>query len=102
MRRWIVPVALGMVVLYAVLAIGTSCCLFLHGEQLGQVHHHSPSHAGHSALCAWACQGNPAVSILIATPMVVTFAFVAMLWLVDAAPPTGLFAAGIRSRAPPR
>ena len=40
MKRLIAPLAIGMVVLYAVLAIGTSCCLVLHAEQ-PQAHHHS-------------------------------------------------------------
>ncbi len=41
MKRLIAPLAIGMVVLYAVLAIGAACCLFLHAEQ-PQAHHHSP------------------------------------------------------------
>ena len=73
MKRWIAPIAIGMVVLYAVLAIGTSCCLLLHAEQ--QDHHHSPAHVAHSALCAWACQANPTITIQAGLPLGVS-----LLW----------------------
>jgi len=83
MRRWTVPLAMGMVVLYAVLAIGTSCCLFLHAEH--QAHHHSPSHVAHSALCAWACQANPTITVHAGVPLGVVFAVIALLRLYSAA-----------------
>jgi hypothetical protein len=100
MRRWTVPLAMGMVVLYAVLAIGTSCCLFLHVEQQG--HHHSPVHVAHSALCAWACQANPTITVHVGVPLGVVFAVVALLCLYSAVTRTQLFAALLHSRGPPR
>jgi hypothetical protein len=103
MKRWLAPLALGIGVLYAALAIGTSSCLFLHAEQSGPVHHHDgQSHVTHSALCAWACQINPTVIVHTVVPLGAVFALVAMLWLVGVTPHTGLFAATFRSRAPPR
>jgi len=100
MRRWTVPLAMGMVVLYAVLAIGTSSCLFLHAEQ--QTHHHSPAHVAHSALCAWACQANPTITVHAGVPLGAAFAVVALLQLDSPAPQTLLFPALIHSRGPPR
>ena len=102
MKRWLAPLAIGIVVLYAALAIGTSCCLFLHAEQLGQAHHRTPSHAAHSALCALACQTNSTVIVHTVVPLGAVFALVAMLRLVGVTPHTHLFAATSRSRAPPR
>ena len=101
MRRWTVPLAMGMVVLYAVLAISTSCFLSLHAEQ--QTDHHSPAHVAHSALCVWACQANPTtITVHAGVPLSVVFAVVALLRLYSAAPQTRLFAALIHSRGPPR
>jgi predicted membrane protein len=94
------PLAIGMVVLYAVLAIGTSCCLFLHAEQ--QAHHHSPAQVAHSALCAWACQANPTTTIHSGVSLSVVFAVIALLRWYSPAPQTRLFSALIHSRGPPR
>ena len=102
MKRWLAPLAIGMALLYAALAIGAAGCLFLHAEQPRSVHHHSQSHVAHSAFCAWACQANPAVSIHLPAPIVAIFVFLGMLSLSGATAFTGLFVTAFRSRAPPR
>ena len=102
MKRWIVPFTIAMVVLYAALAIGAAGCLFLHAAQPSPAHHHSQSHVAHSALCAWACQVNPTVTVHTAIPLAALFAVVAMLWLLGDAPHTGLFTAVSSYPAPPR
>jgi hypothetical protein len=76
MKRWIAPLAIGIVVLYAALAIGAANCLALHAEQ-PPAHHHSHSHVAHSALCAWACQINPTVTVPAAVPLVALSSVVA-------------------------
>lgn len=101
MRRWLAPLAIGMVVLYVALAIGAAGCLFLHTEQPRSGHHHSQSHVAHSAFCAWACQANPAVSIHIAAPIVLIFALLGLLCIGGSTPPAALFATVFHSRAPP-
>jgi hypothetical protein len=101
MKRLIAPLAIGMVVLYAALAIGAAQCLVLHAEQ-ASTHHHTQSHLAHSALCAWACQANPTITIHAGLPLGVVFAVVALLRLYSATPQTRLFAALIHSRGPPR
>jgi hypothetical protein len=68
MKRGIAPLAIGIVVLYAALAIGAGNCLVLHAEQ-PPAHHHHDSHVTHSALCAWACQVNPTVTVPAALPL---------------------------------
>jgi len=102
MKRWLVPLAIGMVVLYAALAIGAAGCVSLDSGQPSSTHHHSPSHVAHSPLCAWACQANSTVYIHIAAPLIALFAFVLMLWLIGVIPSTALFATFFHSRAPPR
>ena len=57
--------SIGMLVLYAALAVGAANCLTLHADQPG-AHHHGQSHLAHSALCARACQLNPAA--IVGTP----------------------------------
>lgn len=100
MKRWIAPFALGMVVLYAALAIGAANCLVLHAEQ-PPAHHHSQSHLAHSALCAWACQANPTVTVPAAMPPVALFAVVATLRMAESTAQALLLESGSSARAPP-
>jgi|SRR5690349_13413714 hypothetical protein len=100
MKRWIAPLAIGMVVLYAALAIGAATCLVLHAEQ-PQTHHHSQSHVAHSALCAWACQINPTVIIASPVPLVAVSTIVARLIFDDSPDCTALHCSLFSSRAPP-
>jgi hypothetical protein len=100
MKRWIAPLAIGMVVLYAALAIGAANCLVLHAAQ-PPAHHHSQSHVAHSALCAWACQINPTVIVPAAIPMLAVSTVVARLRLVDSAACSAFPSLLFPSRAPP-
>jgi hypothetical protein len=101
MKGWMSRLAIGMIVLYAALAIGAANCLVLHSEQ-PTAHHHGHSHLAHSALCAWACQANPTVIIPAVVPSAGTFVVMAMLAFAGTTPPSGIVAAASRSRAPPR
>ena len=101
MKRWFVPFAAGMVLLYAALAVSAAGCLVLQAEERGHAHH-TPSHAAHSTLCAWICQVNPTVSIQTVAPLVVFFAVIAMQRLVGTAPQLHFMSAVSRSRAPPQ
>jgi len=100
MKRWSVPLAVGMVVLYAALAIGASNCLVLHAEQ-PPAHHHSHSHLAHSALCAWACQINPTVTIPAAVPLVAVLTVAARLCQTDSTVHAAFLPSESSSRAPP-
>lgn len=101
MKRWIAPLTIGMVVLYAALAIGAANCLVLHAEQ-PPAHHHSHSHVAHSALCAWACQINPTVTVPAAVPLIALSSVVARLRRIDSTIRTLLSTSEALSRAPPR
>jgi hypothetical protein len=101
MKCWIAPLAIAMVVLYAALAIGAANCLVLHAEQPPS-HHHSQSHLAHSALCAWACQINPTVTVPAAVPLVAVAGVVARLRQTDSTIGTTLLTSESPSRAPPR
>lgn len=101
MKRWIAPLAIGMVVLYAALAIGAANCLLLHAEQ-PPAHHHSQSHVAHSALCAWACQINPAVIVPAAVPVVAVSTVVTRRRQTDVTTHTLFSISEFPSRAPPR
>src|SRR5262245_24065646 len=100
MKRWIAPLAIGMVVLYASLAIGAANCLALHVEQ-SPAHHHSHSHVAHSALCAWACQVNPTVIVPSAAPLVAISTVVARLSLADSTAFIAFLRLLFSARAPP-
>jgi hypothetical protein len=100
MKRWFAIGAVGMVMLYAALAIGAADCLFMQPAAPDHAQH-SPSHATHSPLCAWACQGNPAETIPTAIPLIFGVVFVAMQPSVSAAPQVLLISTVSRSRAPP-
>ncbi|HTL60668.1 MAG TPA: hypothetical protein VL261_03390 [Nitrospira sp.] len=100
MKRWTSPLAIGMVVLYAALAIGAANCLVLHAEQ-PQGHHHSQSRVAHSALCAWACQVNPTVMVAAPIPLAAISTIVARLYLQNSATSTAPLASLLTSRAPP-
>jgi hypothetical protein len=100
MKRWIAPLAIGMVLLYAALAIGAANCLILHAEQ-PPAHHHSQSHLAHSALCAWACQINPTVAVPAAVPLVAVATVVARLRQTDSTLHPTFLPSESPSRAPP-
>jgi hypothetical protein len=101
MKRWIAPLAIGMIVLYAALAIGAANCLVLHAEQ-PPAHHHSQTHLAHSALCAWACQINPTVAVPAAVPLVAFAGVAARQRQIESAIHTALLTCESPSRAPPR
>ena len=104
MKRWFAPFVVGMVLLYSVLALGAAGCPFMPlMPRAAQEHdHHTPSHAEHSTLCAWACQVNPTVSLPTAAPVLAGFILVAMQRLVTAPSQARLFSPVSRSRAPPQ
>lgn len=101
MKRWFAPLVVGMVVIYAALALSAAGCLFLQREETGHVHH-SASHAGHSVLCAWACQVNPTVSLQAAVPILACFIVVTRQRSASAVPQSLLITTVSRSRAPPQ
>ena len=101
MKRWIAPLAIAMVLLYAALAIGAANCLVLHAEQ-PPAHHHSHSHLAHSALCAWACQINPTVIVSTPVPLVAIATVVARHLQTDSTVYITLLTSLSSSRAPPR
>lgn len=101
MKRWFVPFAAGMVLLYAALAVSAAGCLVLQAEERGHAHH-TPSHAAHSSLCAWICQVNPTVSLHAVAPLLAFFLVVAMQQSVGAVPQLHFMSAVSRSRAPPQ
>jgi hypothetical protein len=90
-----------MIALYAALAIGAANCLILHAEQPPD-HHHSHSHMAHSALCAWACQINPTVTVPAAVPVVAAATVMTRLPQTDS--PVRILSpiSESASRAPPR
>ncbi len=101
MKRWFAPLVVGMVLLYAALAVSAAGCLVLQVEEPGHAHH-TPSHAAHSTLCAWVCQVNPTVSLQAVAPLLEFFAVVAIQRLVAAAPQLHFISTVSRSRAPPQ
>lgn len=101
MKRWFAPLVVGMVLLYSVLAVGAAGCLDMPRAEEDHAHH-SPSHAGHSMFCAWACQVNPTVGIQATAPALVSIIFVTTQQLVSASPQARLVSTVSRSRAPPR
>lgn len=101
MKRWFAPFVVGMVLLYAALAVSAAGCLILQTEGPGHAHH-TPSHAAHSTLCAWVCQVNPTVSIHTAVPLLAFFVVIAMQRLVGTVPLLHFISAVSRSRAPPQ
>lgn len=100
MKRWVVPLSIGMILLYAALAIGAGNCLVLHADQPGG-QHHSQSHLAHSALCAWACQINPAAIVGTPPSLVVVSSAVGGIGHADATAITALLCSLCSSRAPP-
>jgi hypothetical protein len=103
MKRWTAPLATGMVVLYAALAVGIANCLFLDsGQSTSHHHHHNPSHLAHSALCAWACQSNPTVAVPLAMPLVAVSTVVTRRRQIDSILSTTIVVSEFPSRGPPR
>lgn len=101
MKRWFAPFAVGMILLYATMALGASGCLFMPSVEPRHAHH-APSHAEHSPFCAWACQANPTESLHAAAPLIAGFLLVAIQRFIRVIPSTFLLATVSRSRAPPR
>lgn len=100
MKRWFAIVAVGMVLLYSALALGTAGCLFMPTTEPAHAHHDS-SHAGHSVFCVWACQVNSMSSLQAAAPALAGLLLVTMQRVVSAVPPACLLTRVSRSRAPP-
>src|SRR5215831_20220324 len=101
MKRWFAPFVVGLVLLYAALAVSAAGCLVMQTEEHGHAHD-TPFHAAHSTLCAWVCQVNSTVSIHSAAPLVALFVLTTTERLVHAVPQTFLIPAVSRSRAPPQ
>lgn len=102
MKRCDALVAVAMAALYLALAVGAAGCLSIHAAPVTSAHDHSPSHAAHSALCAWACQANPTVTVLSVAPSAAVLALVSLLLLLSTVLNIRLSASVSRSRAPPR
>lgn len=100
MKRWFAIVTVGIVLLYGVLAVGAAGCMFMPTADSGHTHH-TPSHAGHSMLCIWACQENQTVGPHSAAPALAGVAVVTMHWLGSTASYSGFILARSSSRAPP-
>ncbi|MBM4123777.1 MAG: hypothetical protein FJ246_02290 [Nitrospira sp.] len=84
--RLLSPIAVSLALLYVVLAIVASVCLFDHPASQASSHHHSSQQSGkavHSALCVWACQANPGTSLVSAVPLVQPVLLVLVLLLVS-------------------
>jgi hypothetical protein len=101
MKRRLPALVIGMVVLYAALAISAANCLILHAD-LPTTHHHSHSHVTHSPFCAWACQVSPTVTVAAAVPVGAVLVLVTMVRSADSIPRAALFDSPSFSRAPPR
>jgi hypothetical protein len=101
MKHRIAPLAIGMIVVYAALAIGAANCFVLHAEQ-SSGHHHGHSHVAHSALCAWACQINPTVTVPAAVSLVAGATVIARLRQTDSTVRIFSPISESPSRAPPR
>jgi hypothetical protein len=103
------PVALALVLLYLVLGVAASACLFdpsASTQSSQHQHQHHRHHQGsgpvHSTLCAWACQVNPAQGLISAAPQM-TPQFVATFFLLALSSfPVIRYGSSLRSRAPPR
>ena len=101
------PVALALVLLYLVLGVAASACLFdpsaaTQSSQHQHHRHHQGSGPVHSTLCAWACQVNPAQGLISAAPQM-TPQLVAMFFLLALSSfPVIRYGSSLRSRAPPR
>ena len=101
MKRSFQSLACTLIVVYVLLAFAAVPCLFgaePHNRAHSH-HHHSPT--AHSALCAWACQANPELSLFSSAPFLQPFllAFVTLLFRSAQASSVRLHL--IRSRAPP-
>jgi len=100
------PVAATLIFLYVALAVAASVCAFDASEAVASGHqhhrHHQKSAPAHSTLCTWACQINPAASLISAAPLLTPLLLAAVL---AAGSSSFLFshrALVLRSRAPPR
>jgi len=79
MKRFIAPLAVGIVALYLTLVLGVAACLFDHAEQFSPSHHHAQSHSAHSAFCVWACQANSSFVTFSTAPSTTNLSFVSLL-----------------------
>lgn len=106
MTSLLAPLAGAMTVLYLALTIGAAACLSGPTAEpttsSTTAQHHSPSHVSHSALCAWACQANPAVAGLFIAPAKMLFTFLLLLPLLTLTVHARFSSPGSLSRAPPR
>jgi hypothetical protein len=102
--RFLPQIAVSLALLYVVLAVLASVCLFEHPASQASGHHHSsqqPSKAVHSALCAWACQANPGTSVVSAVPLVQPVLLVLVLLLVSCSVLSGFRRHQLFPRGPP-
>jgi len=100
MSRRIAPFAGALAAWYLVLAVSAAVCALEHGAR-SQSNHHQQTGV-HSALCAWACQANPAHTLLPSAPPMWLWLAAFVLPLADASPVIRLLELFVRSRAPPR
>jgi hypothetical protein len=101
MKKWAVTFSLVIVVIYTMLSVGASACLFAHQGDSRGVHHHSAG-ATHSPLCAWACQANQGVDFFYPSPQTQSLQLVAVISLISAQILSSFVHESGQSRAPPR
>lgn len=100
------PVAATLIFLYVALAVAASVCSVepAGNAQPGHQHHrhHQKSAPAHSTLCLWACQINPATSLISAAPLLTPLLLAAVLAAGLSSLLFSRRALLLRSRAPPR
>lgn len=101
------PVALALVLLYLVLGVAASACLFdpaasTQSNQHQHHRHHQSSGSAHSTLCAWACQVNPAQGLISAAPQMTPQLVATFFLFAVSSLPVIRYGSSVRSRAPPR
>lgn len=97
-------IAVPLTLLYVVLAVVASVCLFDHPVTQASRHHHpgqQSSKAVHSALCAWACQANPGVGLVAVVPMVRAALLIVFLLLLSVPILSRFRSIQLRLRGPP-
>lgn len=100
-------VALALALLYLVLGVAASACLFdpsasTQSSQHQHHRHHQGSGPAHSTLCAWACQVNPAQGLISTAPQLAPQLVATFFLLALASLPVIRYGSSLRSRAPPR
>ncbi len=103
MNRPFAVLSIGMAVLYVILAVAAAGCPAVDAPASGSHpgHHHHASHVAHSAFCAWACQANPTVGVIVDVPHPVSLQFFVGVAFITTALLTRLSARVPDSRGPP-